>query len=78
MQRERNDTVKSAATVVGILADKNFRVVLHALEQRTGVETLAEPEVVTTSGRGIQGRFVNVVFPVFTNPPSFTTQRPTE
>ncbi len=35
------------ATVVGILADPNFRVALHALEQRTGVETLAEPEVVT-------------------------------
>ena len=37
----------SRATVVGILEDPNFRVVLHALEQRTGVETLAEPEVVT-------------------------------
>jgi hypothetical protein len=35
------------ATVVGILADPNFRARLHALEQRTGVETLAEPEVVT-------------------------------
>ena len=38
------------ATVVGILADSNFRVALHALEQRTGVETLAEPEFVTTEG----------------------------
>src|ERR1039457_1816741 len=37
----------SRATVVGILADQNFRVALHALEQRTGVESLAEPEVVT-------------------------------
>ena len=33
--------------IVGILADPKFREVLHALEQRTGVETLAEPEVVT-------------------------------
>ena len=37
----------SRATVVGILEDPNFRVALHALEQRTGVETLAEPVVVT-------------------------------
>jgi len=37
------------ATVTGILSDTNFRVALHALEQRTGVETLAEPEVVVTS-----------------------------
>jgi len=37
-------------TVVGILSDPNFRVALHALEQRTGVETLAEPEVVTRQG----------------------------
>ena len=40
----------SRATVVGILSDPNFRVALHALEQRTGVETLVEPEVVTREG----------------------------
>jgi hypothetical protein len=27
-------------------------MVLHALQQRSGYEKLAEPEVVTTSGRG--------------------------
>jgi general secretion pathway protein D len=43
-------------TVTGILTDPNFRVVIHALEQRTGTETLAEPEVVTTSGRQTQMR----------------------
>jgi hypothetical protein len=37
----------SRATVTGILADPNFRAVLHALEQRTRTEKLAEPEVVT-------------------------------
>ena len=34
----------------------NFRVVIHALEQRSGVENLAEPEVITTSGRQTQMR----------------------
>jgi tetratricopeptide (TPR) repeat protein len=43
-------------TVTGILTDPNFRVVIHALEQRSGTETLAEPEVVTTSGRQTQMR----------------------
>jgi len=43
----------ATGTVSGILTDPNFRTVLHALEQRDGVETLAEPEVVTTSGRKI-------------------------
>ena len=39
------------ATVTGILTDPNFRVVLHALEQRGGFENLSEPEVTTISGR---------------------------
>jgi len=45
-----------AGQMTGILTDPNFRVVLHALEQRTGVESLAEPEAVTTSGRQTQMR----------------------
>ena len=32
-------------TLAGILTDPDFRAVLHALEQRTGVENLSEPEV---------------------------------
>jgi beta-lactamase regulating signal transducer with metallopeptidase domain/Flp pilus assembly secretin CpaC len=47
-------TNSSINTVIGIVSDPKFRVVLHALEQRTGVETLAEPEAVTTSGREVQ------------------------
>ena len=40
--------------VMGILTNPNFSKVLHALEQRSGVESLAEPEVTTmSSGRGI-------------------------
>ncbi|MGH7951402.1 MAG: hypothetical protein ACREFE_05730, partial [Limisphaerales bacterium] len=49
------------ATVTGILTDPNFRVVLHALEQRTGFETLAAPEVVTTSGRQTQMRATQII-----------------
>ena len=40
-------------SVTGVLCDPNFRVVLKALEQRSGFETLAEPEVTTTSGRSV-------------------------
>jgi type II secretory pathway component GspD/PulD (secretin) len=50
------------ATVTGILTDPNFRVVLHALQQRTGTETLAEPEAVTTSGRQAQMRATDIEF----------------
>jgi len=50
-----------AGQMTGILTDPNFRVVLHALEQRTGVETLAEPECVTTSGRQTQMRATDTV-----------------
>lgn len=50
------------ATVTGILTQPNFQVVLHALQQRTGVETLAEPEVVTTSGRQTQMRATDIQY----------------
>jgi hypothetical protein len=43
-------------TITGIMTDPNFRVVINALSQRSGTETLAEPEVVTTSGRQTQMR----------------------
>ena len=39
----------SLYTVTGIMTDPNFRVVIGALEQRTGVDTLPEPKVVVTS-----------------------------
>lgn len=51
----------TTATVTGILTNPNFQVVLHALETRTGVETLGEPEVTTTSGRQTQMRATSVV-----------------
>ncbi len=56
------NTGPALATVTGILTDPNFRVVLHALEQRTGVESLAEPEAVTTSGRQTQMRATDIEY----------------
>jgi type II secretory pathway component GspD/PulD (secretin) len=53
-------TAPALATITGILTDPSFRVVLHALEQRTGTETLAEPEVTTISGRQTQMRATQI------------------
>jgi general secretion pathway protein D len=47
-------------TITGIMTDPNFRVVINALDQRSGTETLAEPEVVTTSGRQTQMRATQI------------------
>lgn len=49
------------ATITGILTNPNFQVVLHMLQQRSGFETLAEPEIVTTSGRQTQMRATQVI-----------------
>ena len=47
------NTNANTADIKGILTDPNFRMVMHALQQRSGTEQLAEPEVVTSSGRGV-------------------------
>ncbi len=49
------------ATVTGILTDPNFRAAIQALSQRTGTEVLAEPEVVTISGRQTQMRATQII-----------------
>ena len=46
------NTNTNITNIKGILTDPNFRAVVHALQQRSGTEQLAEPEVVTSSGRG--------------------------
>jgi len=46
-----NVNVPAVATVTGILTDPQFRVVLHALEQRDGADLLNQGEVTTLSGR---------------------------
>ncbi|HVM50202.1 MAG TPA: tetratricopeptide repeat protein [Candidatus Acidoferrum sp.] len=47
-------------TLTGILTDPQFRVVMHALDQRTGAELLAQPEVTTQSGRQAQMKATDV------------------
>jgi len=43
------------------MTDPNFRVVINALEQSTGAESLGEPEVVTTSGRQTEMRATQLI-----------------
>jgi len=56
-----NGSLPAIGTITGILTDPNFRVVLHALEQRGGFEELAAPEVTTTSGRQTEMRATQVI-----------------
>ncbi len=51
----------TTATITGILSNPQFQVVINALESRSGVEELAEPEVTTTSGRQTQMKAAHVV-----------------
>jgi Flp pilus assembly secretin CpaC/tetratricopeptide (TPR) repeat protein len=44
----------AVATITGILTDPQFRMVIHALEQRTGADLLSAPRVTTVSGRQAQ------------------------
>ena len=60
-----NSGMPSIATITGILTNPNFQVVLHALEQRSGTQELAEPEVTTISGRQTQMR-ATIIQPVIT------------
>jgi Flp pilus assembly secretin CpaC/tetratricopeptide (TPR) repeat protein len=43
--------VPAVATVTGILTDPQFRVVIRAMEQRSGIDVLSVPSVTTLSGR---------------------------
>jgi general secretion pathway protein D len=47
-------------TLTGILTDPQFRMVIKALEQRSGVEVLNAPDVTTVSGRQAQLQTVDV------------------
>jgi len=57
-----NSALPAIATLTGILTNPNFRVVLHALEQRSGTEELAAPEVTTTSGRQTEMRATEIQY----------------
>ncbi|MCL4176337.1 MAG: hypothetical protein KJ072_01115 [Verrucomicrobia bacterium] len=54
------NTAPSIFTVTGILTDPQFRVVIRALEQRTGTDLMAAPRVTTLSGRQTQISLVQV------------------
>jgi general secretion pathway protein D len=53
-------TAPAIATLSGILTDPQFRVVLHALEQRDGADLLNEASVTTVSGRQTQIQVVDL------------------
>ena len=55
------NSAPALGTITGILTDPNFRMVIHALQQRSGFESLAEPEVTTTSGRQTQMRATQII-----------------
>ncbi len=54
------NTYSSPSTLTGILTDPQFRVVVRALQQRSGAEFLAQPEVTTLSGRQAQMKSMTI------------------
>jgi type II secretory pathway component GspD/PulD (secretin)/beta-lactamase regulating signal transducer with metallopeptidase domain len=48
------------STLTGILTDPQYRAVVKALQQRSGAEIIAQPEVTTLSGRQAQMKTVNI------------------
>ena len=53
-------TVPTLGTFTGILTDPQFRVAIHALEQRQGVDLLNAPRITTLSGRQAQIQVVDI------------------
>ncbi|MBA4148278.1 MAG: hypothetical protein H0X66_09190 [Verrucomicrobia bacterium] len=49
-----NASIPELGTISGILTDPQFRVVIRALEQRSGADVLSAPRVTTLSGRQAQ------------------------
>lgn len=54
------DTNATAANYAMVLTDTQYRMVLRALEQRTGVDALTLPKVTTLGGRQTQIKTVNI------------------
>ena len=46
---------------MGILNETNMKTILQSLESRKNVEILAEPEVITTSGRQTEMRATTII-----------------
>ena len=53
-------SIPAVATITGILTDPQFRVVIRALEQRSGTDLLAAPRVTTLSGRQAQIQIIDL------------------
>jgi general secretion pathway protein D len=49
-----NTAIPALATFTGILTDPQFRVVIKAIDQRSGIDVLSEGDVTTLSGRQCQ------------------------
>ena len=49
-----NGSIPALGTITGILTDPQFRLVIRALESRTGTDLMAAPKVTTLSGRQTQ------------------------
>jgi general secretion pathway protein D len=54
------DSSASPFALTGILTDPQFRVIMKALQQRSGAELIAQPEVTTMSGRQAQMKAVDI------------------
>jgi len=54
------NSAPALASITGILTDPQFKVVIHALEQREGVELMSAPKVTTLSSRQTQIKAVDV------------------
>jgi tetratricopeptide (TPR) repeat protein len=55
------NSAPTLATLTGILTDPQFRVVLHAVDQRGGADLLSDTKVITQSGRQTQIKTVNII-----------------
>ena len=51
---ESNSSIPTLGTITGILTDPQFRVVIRAMESRSGAEVMSAPRIVTLSGRQAQ------------------------
>jgi type II secretory pathway component GspD/PulD (secretin) len=56
------NSAPAIATVTGILTDPQFRLVVRALETRSGTDLLSAPEVTTMSGRQAQIKAVDIKY----------------
>jgi type II secretory pathway component GspD/PulD (secretin) len=69
----RTSTNKTRALMIGILTDEQTRNLLHSLIQKPDVETLAEPEIITVSGRQTKMRATTVPIPPMFDAPDIST-----